>query len=271
MNVDYRQQELDMASGIYVAMGGARNQERRLDTLSHDLANANTPGFKAQDTIYKQVHNDVTKLGNPNQAMGLNHPVRFLPEDRLPSVMDERYTKFKQGTLRETGNDLDLALTGDGFFTIQGPSGPLYTRNGTFLLDKTGTLVDQQGRSVLNDRGNPVQVPNTAAKVNIGKSGEVVVDGEKVADLGLVKFEAKEMQLLERMGDSAYRNPDPNIQAQPLENANIQQGYLEMANVNPVHTMAMLIKTNRIFEFNTRALQAYKAMDEQCAREVGRV
>ena len=96
-----------MASGIYVAMSGARNQSHRLDTLSNDLANANTPGFKAQETIYRQVHNDATALGNPNQAMGLNHPVRFLPEDRLPSVMDARFTKFKQGALRPTGNELD--------------------------------------------------------------------------------------------------------------------------------------------------------------------
>mgnify|MGYP001420840010 CR=1 FL=1 len=88
-----------MASGIYVAMTGARNQERRLDTLSNDLANAQTPGFKGQEAIYRQVHNDVTAMGNPNQAMGMNHPVRFLPEDRLPVVLDERYTKFSQGSL----------------------------------------------------------------------------------------------------------------------------------------------------------------------------
>ena len=118
-----------MASGIYVAMSGARNQSHRLDTLSNDLANANTPGFKAQETIYRQVHNDATALGNPNQAMGLNHPVRFLPEDRLPSVMDARFTKFKQGAQQETSW---TSLANEGFFKVQGENEAIYTRNGTF-------------------------------------------------------------------------------------------------------------------------------------------
>lgn len=261
----------EMANGIYVAMGGARNQEHRLDTLSNDLANANTPGFKSQETIYRQIHNDVTALGNPNQAMGLNHPVRFLPEDRLPSVMDSRYTKFRQGTLRETGNDLDLALNGGGFFTIQGPKGVLYSRNGTFSLDKTGTLVDQEGRAVLDTFEKPIQVPNTAGKVTVTREGAVRVGTEKIAELNLMGFKPADAQKLERVGNSAYQVPNGKIEPEALENPDVRQGYIEMANVNPVHTMAMLIKTNRIFEFNTRALQAYKAMDEQCAREVGRV
>ncbi|MGC6416950.1 MAG: flagellar basal-body rod protein FlgF [Bradymonadia bacterium] len=260
-----------MASGIYVAMSGARNQSHRLDTLSHDLANANTPGFKAQETIYRQVHNDATALGNPNQAMGLNHPVRFLPEDRLPSVMDARFTKFKQGALRPTGNELDLALVNKGFFKIQGENETVYTRNGTFTLDRSGTLVDQVGRPVLDDRDKPIQVPNTAGKIAIGKDGTVAVDGERIATLGLAQFKDGDLQKLERVGNSAYKVANGAAQPEQIENPDVRQGFLEMANVNPVHTMAMLIKTNRMFEFNTRALQAYKAMDEQCAREVGRV
>ena len=101
-----------MSSGIYVAMGGARNQERRLETLSHDLANANTPGFKSQETIYQQIHNDVTQMGSPDQAMDMNHPVRFLPEDRLPVAMVERYTNFSQGSFKHTGNEMDVAISG---------------------------------------------------------------------------------------------------------------------------------------------------------------
>ena len=260
-----------MSSGIYVAMSGARNQSQRLDTLSNDLANANTPGFKSQETIYRQIHNDATALGNPNQAMGLNHPVRFLPEDRLPSVMDARYTKFKQGPVKPTGNQLDLALANDGFFKIKGQNETLFTRNGTFTLDKTGTVVDQLGRPVLNDADRAIQLPNAAGKVQIGRDGTVAVDGEKIATLGLSTFKVDDLQKLERAGNSSYRIPNGQFTPEAVENPDVKQGFLEMANVNPVHTMAMLIKTNRMFEFNTRALQAYKAMDEQCAREVGRI
>ena len=248
-----------MASGIYVAMGAARNQEHRLDTLSNDLANANTPGFKSQETIYKQIHTDVTSLGNPNQAMGINHPVRFLPEDRLPSIMVDRFTKFKQGSLKFTGNDLDLAINGEGFFTLQGQNGPVYTRNGTFTLNREGMLVDQQGQVVLDDAGQGIQVNNAQGKIGISQDGAVMVDGERVAKLGLVRFDdvsadpgADREQRVSEFG--------PNVQPEALDVPDVRQGFLETANVNPVHTMAMLIKTNRLFELEyprTPGLQVY--------------
>ena len=247
-----------MASGIYIAMGGARNQERRLDTLSNDLANAQTPGFKSQEAIYKQIHNDVTSLGNPNQAMGLNHPVRFLPEDRLPVMLDQRYTKFTQGSMKFTGNDLDLALNGEGFFTVQGPNGPVYTRNGTFMTSKDGTIVDQQGFVLLDDRGAPIVIPNASGKITFGRDGSVSAGQNIITKLGIVSFD-NEQELL-RVGNSAFQNPVGADDPQPVDNPDVRQQYLETANVNPVHTMAMLIKTNRVFDLNTRAMQAYKEM-----------
>ena len=258
-----------MASGIYVAMTGARNQERRLDTLSNDLANAQTPGFKAQEAIYRQVHNDVTAMGNPNQAMGMNHPVRFLPEDRLPVVLDERYTKFSQGSLNFTGNDLDLALNGKGFFTVQGPNGPLYTRNGTFMTSKEGVIVDQQGFPLLDEKGGQIVLPESVSKIGIAEDGTVSAGAQVIATLGLAQFENE--QALERVGNSNFRVPEGGEAPQPLESPDVRQQFLETANVNAVHTMAMLIKTNRVFDMNTRAMQAYKEMDEQAARDVGRL
>ena len=258
-----------MASGIYIAMGGARNQERRLDTLSNDLANAQTPGFKSQEAIYKQIHNDATALGNPNQAMGLNHPVRFLPEDRLPVMLDQRYTKFSQGSLKFTGNDLDLAVNGEGFFTVQGPNGLIYTRNGTFMTSKDGTIVDQQGFALLDEKEAPIVLPNTAGKVAVGRDGTISVGQDVVGKLGIVRFD--NLQELERLGNSGYQNPVGADAPIPMDDADVRQQYLETANVNPVHTMSMLIKTNRVFDLNTRAMQAYKEMDEQSARDVGRL
>ena len=264
-----------MASGLYISMGGARNQERRLETLANDLANAQTPGFKSQETVYRQIHNDVTALGNPNQAMGLNHPVRFLPEDRLPVTMDERFTKYNQGSLKQTGSDLDFALTNEGFFTVKGPNGPVYTRNGNFSMNKDGVLVTQTGQPVLglNDapppRLVPLQFPGAQGKLTVSQEGTVFVAGERVGRLSIVKF--PKMQELVRMGNSNYRHPDPNFTPDQAENIDVRQGYLEQSNVSPVHTMAMLIKTNRVFELNTRGMQAYKAMDDQAARDVGRI
>jgi flagellar basal-body rod protein FlgG len=262
-----------MATGLYVAVSGARAQEHRLETLSNDLANAQTPGFKTQATLYQQIHSDVTKMGDPNQAMGLNHPVRFLPEDRLPVVMTSRYTKFSQGSLRFTGNDLDLAINGDGFFTLQGPKGVQFTRNGNFTLTKDGVLTDQDGSNVLaraaDGRFVNIKLPNAQGNIKISREGQIFVGDEYISEVAITKF--ADPQKLHRMGNSRWTNPDPKANPrEPDRNPNLHQGHLELANVNPIRTMAMLIKTNRIFELNTRALQAYKAMDDSAIRDVGR-
>lgn len=259
-----------MASGIYIAMQGTRVQEHRLDTLSHDLANASTPGFKRQAAIYRQVHNDASKMGDPNQAMGLHHPVRLLPEDRLPVHLEERYTQFDQGAIRPTGNDLDIAIDGPGFFTLQGPDGPIYTRNGTFDLALDGALVNSNGLAVLDDQGQPIRVPRDQGQLRISSTGEYFIDDQPQGRLGIADFQ--NLQALERQGDSNWRNPDPQQNpAAPVIAPRVHQGHIEVANVNPIRTMVELIKTNRIFELNTRAIQAYKAMDDQANRDVGRI
>lgn len=256
-----------MANGIYIAMQGARVQEHRLDTLSHDLANAQTPGFKRQAAIYRQVHDDVSKMGDPAQAMGVHHPVRFLPEDRLPVHLEERYTQFDQGPLRVTDNDMDLAIDGEGFFTVQGPDGLLFTRNGNFTISRRGVLVTHSGMPLLGDDGKPVVVPDAEGRLRVSRAGELFIDDVPAGRLNIARF--ADPQRLSRAGDSAWQAPE-GVEPEPVASPNVHQGYIEMANVDPIRTMVELIKTNRIFELNTRALQAYKAMDDQATREVGR-
>jgi len=256
-----------MANGIYIAMQGARVQEQRLDTLSHDLANAQTPGFKRQAAIYRQVHNDVSKMGSPAQAMGVHHPVRFLPEDRLPVHLEERYTQFEQGALRFSGNDLDMALDGEGFFTVQGPEGPLFTRNGAFTMSREGLLVTHTGLPVLGEDGKPIAMPDTQGRLRVSRAGELFVDDQPAGRLNLVSF--ANLQALTRAGDSNWQ-PPAGVEPEAAAPA-VHQAHIESANVDPIRTMVELIKTSRIFELNTRAIQAYKAMDDQASRDIGRV
>lgn len=258
-----------MASGIYTAMSGAHMQEQRLETLSNNLANANTPGFKRHEALYKQVHNDATKVGDPNQALGVRHPVRFLPEDRLPGLIDERWTHWSQGPMMVTENNFDVGLEGEGFLTVQGPNDqPLYTRNGALRLQADGTLVNGDGLALLDQAGRTIQIAGDRGRFQVSEDGFVQVGDEALGRLNIVTFD--DLQPLERLGGSLYRHPDPNAAPRPADAVTVHQGYLEGANVNPVHTMTLLIKTNRIFEMNTRALQAYKSMDESAISNVGR-
>ncbi len=255
-----------MANGIYVGMSGARVQEHALETISNNLANARTAGFKRQEAVYRALRADAERMGDPRQARDVRKPVRFLPEDRIQAVMEERFTHWEQGPLRKTDNPLDLALEGEGFFTVQGPDGqPLYTRDGSFDLSRDGTLVTQRGQPVLGDDGQPVRVPTGAAKVTVTSDGRVQVDGADAGRLAVVRF--ADAQALERAGDSAWRAA--GAAPEPSE-AEVHQGWLENANVNPVEAMTLLVKTHRVFGLNMKAIEAYQQMDREAVREVGR-
>jgi flagellar basal-body rod protein FlgG len=257
-----------MATGIYVGMSGARVQEHSLETIANNLANARTPGFKRQDAIYRAIRASVAPLGDPRQAKDVHRPVRFLPEDRIPAVLDERYTRWEQGPLRRTDDPLDLALEGEGLFTIAGPDGqPLYTRDGAFSQARDGTLVTQTGEAVLDPSGQPIRIPSSAAKVTVTSDGRVEADGAEVGRLAVVRF--TDPRALDRAGDSNWRQVNPQAGPQPAT-AQVHQGWLEGANVNPVQAMTQLIKTQRVFGLNLKAIEAYQNMDREAIHEVGR-
>lgn len=256
-----------MASGMWTGMNGAIAQQQRLSTLSNNLANASTPGFKGVEAVFHQVAEDASKVGDIAQAPDTQLPIRFLPEDRLRIELTARVTDFRDGPLRPTGNPLDLAVRGEGFFSVDAPEGPLYTRNGTFSLDAGGKMVTQDGWPVRSVDGEPIVVPPGVANVAIDEDGRVTADEQTLGRLAIVKF--ANPAALERAGVSSFRNVDPTVEALPSE-ARVEQGMLEQSNVSAVDVMTALITTSRGFEMNMRAIQAYKAMDDLAAQEVGR-
>jgi len=257
-----------MSTGIYTAMMGARAQEHALETVNNNLANLNTPGFKRQDTMYREIHNDVSKMDSPLQGEDIHSPVRFLPEDRIAGVMEERFSHFDQGPLKQTGNDLDVALQGEGFFVLQGPTGNRFTRAGIFALTPDGTIVSQNGASVLDDQNQPIRIPDTAAQVSITQQGLVQVGGATIAKLGVVRFD--DPRMLQRQGNNEWQLMSPQLQPQTVSAPDVHQGWLEASNVNAVSTMTSMIKVSRIFELNSKMILAYKQMDQQASQEVGR-
>lgn len=256
-----------MASGMWTGMNGAIAQQQRLATLSNNLANASTPGFKGAEAVFHQVIDDASRVGAAEQSPEFSVPARFLPQDRLRTELAERATDFSDGPLRPTGNALDLALRGEGFFTVSSPEGPLYSRSGTFSLDQEGQLVNQSGWPVLSPDGESVNIPAGSANIRVGNDGVVMADDTVVGRLAVVRFEAPER--LERAGNASFRNVDPAVEALAAD-ATIEQGMLEQSNVSAIDVMTALISTSRSFELNMRGIQAYKAMDSMAATEVGR-
>jgi flagellar basal body rod protein FlgG len=261
-----------MANGLYVASSGSKAQLNRLETVSHNLANLMTAGFKRQEATYMEVHNDVSGIGSPDQAMGIRLPNRVLPEDRINVELDDRYTSWAQGNLDETGNVLDIAVEGKGMFKVKDEAGNIfYSRHGRFQLDQDGMITNQSGLRVLGVDGAPVRVPATQGLLNIAYDGKVSVGETNLGQLDLVTIgngSGSELnKSLTHIGEGLYRLDDENA-VETKANGLIRQGFIEGSNVNSVTEMMTLLSASRLFDLNQQAAKAMGEMDSQAAKDV---
>ena len=174
-----------MVRGLYTAWTGMVNEQKRLDVISNNMANADTTGFKKQGVTSQSFDDELTiRIHDNNQYNRTKVPIGNM---NLGVKIGETYHDFSQGSLRETGNTYDLALSGDGFFTIQttdkqGVTSTKYTRDGSFTVTTEGYLVTKDGDYVLDTNGNRIQIPGaqTAGSVAFDATGNVIVDGQKL-------------------------------------------------------------------------------------------
>lgn len=248
-----------MSGGIYVAASGALLQQMRLDLLTNNLANVNSPGYKADKPIFRLPAEDA------NAASGNQSPV--LRQSLSPytppfdSVID-----LSAGPLKKTGNPLDVAIEGPAFFAVDTPDGEQYTRKGRFIVDADGNLTTSDGFAVLGE-GGPISV--NGSQVFIDEAGNVTADGKVVGQLKLVSFDLPEA--LNKTGDALFAANDSDNPPQPAEDVSLSQGYLELSNVNAVQTMTQLIETTRIFETYQRVIAAMDQADGKAVNDVGRL
>ena len=179
------------SSGI---LSGARAQEIRLEVLSNNMANVNTVGFKG-DRVFRI---PATSTSVPEEISGASLADNPLSDSSNPPVCT--FTNFEQGHMKGTGNALDMALDGEGFFSIQTPQGIQYTRKGNFALNSNGTLVTQEGYPVLGKGGSEILI--SGQEVVVGAGGAIIVDGMEVDSLNIVDFANKKGLL--KNGDSLY-------------------------------------------------------------------
>ena len=249
-----------MANGIYVASSGSKARLAQLETVSNNLANLMTAGFKKQEAVYREIHNDVSGIGSPEQALGVRTPNRILPEDRINVAIDDRFTYWSQGNLDETGNVLDVAIEGQGFFKVQDNEGNQFlTRHGRFQLSAKGVITNQSGLELLDKRGKSIRLPASQGLLSISHDGQVAVGNTRVGQIALVNIEDGSNQILNKsltqIGEALFRIDDPNV-AQTKGTGIIRQGYMEGSNVNAVLEMTHLLSTSRLFEFDQQAIKA---------------
>lgn len=247
-----------MIKGIYTAASGMLAESVRSDVTANNLANANTTGFKREVAVNKEFASVLMRRINDGDA----EPV--IGRLGLGAGVDEISTVHTTGMVRSTGNPLDVAIDGKGFFAVETPAGIRYTRNGSFTQNSLGELVTADGRRVLGENG-PIRL--TAGPAHIGEDGRVFSGETEVGRLRLVAF-ANEKSLVKE-GDSLFRDA-ANQRPMPAAGA-LRQGFLEQSNVNVVSEMVNLITAYRAYEINAKTVQAHDQLLDKAVNEVGKV
>jgi len=225
-----------MIKGIYASGSGMTPRMLKLEVISNNLANISTTGYK-RDNLFVQILKDTGVA----QSKG---------DGELSGLDVKEYTDFSAGSMNQTGNPLDLAIQGPGFFAAQSPNGVCYTRNGNFSLSVDGTLVTAQGYPVLGTSG-AIQLPDlrklSQGDISINETGQISVDGKIVAQLKIANF-ADTSVLKKEAGTYFVANVRETSAEADGKDTIVRQGQLEESNVNGIEEMIQMIELSRSFE-----------------------
>lgn len=229
-----------MENSLYIGLSRQMALQEQMDLVANNIANLATPGYRAQNMVFLEY---LTKQRNAEKA----------GNDSIAMVHDYgQFMNTEAGSMRQTGNPLDVALEGPGFFGINTPQGTMYTRAGNFQINMNGELVTGSGQLVADAGGGTIAIPADAREVKISNNGTVSTEQGEVAQIMVVEFEND--QDLVAQGNGLYAaKDDPGT---PAENTRVKQGMLEGSNVNAVMEMTRMIDVSRAYQSTQRMLQA---------------
>lgn len=259
-----------MLKGLYTAWTGMINEQNRLDTMTNNLANASTVGFKKEGTT-SQSFDEILTVKIKDKSMGDERIVQPIGTNSPGVKIGENYTDFTQGSFRVTENTYDLALAGEGFFAVEftnkaGETSTMYTRAGQFTLNNEGYLVNENGDYVLDVQNRRIKLDPLQDSV-ISNNGTITQGGRAAAQIQVANFE--DYNYLEKYGETYYRPVEGARLTQA--NADIKSGYLEMSNVQVVSEMVNLIAITRAYESNQKIIQTYDSSLEIAVSQLGRL
>jgi flagellar basal-body rod protein FlgG len=257
-----------MVKGLYTAYTGMINEQNRMDVITNNMANSATTGFKAEGAT-AQSFADVyaVKIKDASEY----YANRRLGGMSMGAQIGETYTDYAQGSFKETGNTYDMALDGNGFFSISftnksGQTSTKYTRDGAFTVNTQGFLVTKDGDFVLGNGNSPIKIDvNTTVKID--SIGNIYQDGTLVNKLAIADF--KDYNYLEKYGENMYNSVNGGTTQVPT--ARVQQGYLESSNVNIVSEMVDMIAVTRAYETNQKVIQTIDGTLDKAVNTVGKL
>jgi flagellar basal-body rod protein FlgG len=232
-----------MLEGLYSAAAGMSAQQEQMNAISNDLANVSTSGYKAERVAFNDLLYNPVKLAGTDTTAGAGAVAKTIGRSEA------------QGTLQETGNPLDLAIEGEGYFQVTRANGKVaLTRNGSFAIDASGTLVNSEG----NRLSPPIKLPAGAAgNLSVAPDGTVFSGAKKLGQIKLVTVTSPEHMLAD--GGSEF-TPTAQSGAARAASGKIHQGALEGSNVNIAHEMALMVSTQRDYQLTSTAIQTESQM-----------
>ena len=260
-----------MSGAIYTATSGALAYQMRLDVLSNNLSNIGTVGFKEDRTVFRAyLPASQNPIDETLQTTLMSEEPTTLESYQVSNSLvafEGTRTDFSPGQLKQTGNAFDLAIDGNGFFCIQTPRGVQYTRKGNFTLNDEGVLANQEGLPVLGNSGEIKFMDGKAFIVN--KEGNISMDGEEIDTLKIVNF--ADPDRLKKVGNTLFELTDPNIIEEKAEGFSINQGFIELSNVDAIRVMLEMIEVLRGYESYKKAIQSVDDITSKAINEVGQL
>ena len=222
-------------------------QEQRLNQVTNNLANVDTPGYKREDLTFWEMlftaNDDRNRVGKALKLL----------------------TNHEEGSVAATGNPLDFVINGNGFFSVQTPEGVRYTRAGSFNLNSEGQLMTPSGHLVLGE-GGPITIQGN--DVSLSSDGGLLVDGRDAGRLAIVTF--SDFAGLEKEGLNLFRLTEEG-QELAADNFTVKQGFVEKSNVNTVMEMTGMIDLHRAYETQQKLIRTIDEMDDEAIRKVGKL
>lgn len=252
-----------MLRSLWIAKTGMESQQLNIDVISHNLANVSTNGFKRSRPVFEDLIYQTLRQPGAQASQQTQVPSGLQIGSGARPVATERI--FLQGNLQQTGNSLDMAVQGNGFFQVQLPDGTLaYTRDGSFQVNSEGTVVTANG-DVLQPQ---ITVPSDALSVSVAKDGTVTITqpnnvSTTQGPIQLTSF--INSAGLQSVGDNLYletvASGTPNTSNPGLNGlGTVQQGFVETSNVNVVEELINMITAQRAYELNSKSIQASDQM-----------
>ncbi len=257
-----------MVKGLYTAYTGMINEQNRMDILTNNLANSDTNGFKKEGATSQAFDSLLAlKIKDRSENPNLAHPIGIA---NLGVKVGENYTDYSQGAFKVTDRTYDVALSGEGFFNIEytnkaGETSTMYTRDGAFVVNTQGYLVNKDGDYVLGQNGR-IRLDPTK-DVAIDTQGNISQDGARVAQIKLTDFE--DYNYIEHFGENYYRPVEGATEKAATATTN--QGFIETSNVQVVQEMVEMISVSRQYESNQRLITTIDGTLQIVSNQLGKV